>query len=163
MYTTCSELGIFMYWSCNSMNNLVSYYGLVDARIRTSDKHLPVLLFSSFLSQFIFFKNFGKPSTYSQFFLIFQVSLVLGANIQTMQVLLNLERRTLHILKTTCQRWKNDPRKLKKKHPWKKNQHFTSKMLTIIKVCIVFLCVFTGSWVCWNHPLGIPGAADLCF
>ena len=28
------ELGIFMYWSCNSMNNLSSYCGLVDAKIR---------------------------------------------------------------------------------------------------------------------------------
>ena len=40
--TTCSprfELGIFMY----SMNNLSSYYGLVDAKIRASDKDLPVL------------------------------------------------------------------------------------------------------------------------
>ena len=32
------ELGIFMYWTCNSMNNLLSYYGLVDAKIRASDK-----------------------------------------------------------------------------------------------------------------------------
>ena len=36
------ELGIFMYWTCNSMNNLSSYCGLVDAKIRTSDKDLPV-------------------------------------------------------------------------------------------------------------------------
>ena len=26
------ELGIFMYWTCNSMNNLSSYFGLVDAK-----------------------------------------------------------------------------------------------------------------------------------
>ena len=32
------ELGIFMYWTCNSMNNLSSYCGLVDAKIRVSDK-----------------------------------------------------------------------------------------------------------------------------
>ena len=37
------ELGIFMYWTCNSMNNLSSYCGLVDAKIRASDKELPVL------------------------------------------------------------------------------------------------------------------------
>ena len=37
------ELGIFMYWTCNSMNNLWSYCGLVDAKIRASDKDLPVL------------------------------------------------------------------------------------------------------------------------
>ena len=35
------ELGIFMYWTCNSMNNLSSYCGLVDAKIRASDKDLP--------------------------------------------------------------------------------------------------------------------------
>ena len=33
----------FMYWKRNSMNNLSSYYGLVDARISASDKNLPVL------------------------------------------------------------------------------------------------------------------------
>ena len=32
------ELGIFMYWTCNSMS---SYCGLVDAKIRASDKDLP--------------------------------------------------------------------------------------------------------------------------
>ena len=37
------ELGIFMYWTCNSMNNLSSYCGLVDAKIKASDKDLPVL------------------------------------------------------------------------------------------------------------------------
>ena len=36
------ELGIFMYWTCNSMNNLSSYCGLVGAKIRASDKDLPV-------------------------------------------------------------------------------------------------------------------------
>ena len=35
------ELGIFMYWSCHSMNS--SYCGLVDAKIRSSDEDLPVL------------------------------------------------------------------------------------------------------------------------
>ena len=43
VYTTCSELGIFMYWTCTSMNNILSYYGLVDARISTSEKDLPLL------------------------------------------------------------------------------------------------------------------------
>ena len=32
----------FMYWTCNSMNNLSSYCGLVDAKIGASDKDLPV-------------------------------------------------------------------------------------------------------------------------
>ena len=38
MYTPCSELAIFMY----SMNNLLSYCGLVDTRISASEKDLPV-------------------------------------------------------------------------------------------------------------------------
>ena len=42
MFYPCSELGIFMYWTCNSMNNLSLYCGLVDAKIRASDKDLPV-------------------------------------------------------------------------------------------------------------------------
>ena len=44
------ELGIFMYWTCISMNNLSSYCGLVDAKIRASDKDLPVqgLIFTMF-------------------------------------------------------------------------------------------------------------------
>ena len=36
------ELGIFMYWTCNPMNNLLSYCGLVDAEIRACDKDFPV-------------------------------------------------------------------------------------------------------------------------
>ena len=31
-----------MYWTGKAMNNLVSYFGLVDARIRASNKDLPV-------------------------------------------------------------------------------------------------------------------------
>ena len=42
MYTTCSELVAFMYRTGKSMNNLLSYCGLVDARIRASNKDLPV-------------------------------------------------------------------------------------------------------------------------
>ena len=43
VYTTCSELETFMYWSHNSMNNLLSYCGWVDTRISASEKDLPVL------------------------------------------------------------------------------------------------------------------------
>ena len=50
VYTTCSELGIFMYCTRNSMNNLLSYCGLVDTRISASDKDLPVLVFILYLS-----------------------------------------------------------------------------------------------------------------
>ena len=37
------ELGSFMYWTCNSTNNLSSYCRLVDEKITASDKDLPVL------------------------------------------------------------------------------------------------------------------------
>ena len=43
MYITYSELVVFMYWTGKSMNNLLSYRGLVDARISPSEKDLPVL------------------------------------------------------------------------------------------------------------------------
>ena len=55
MYTTCSEHGIFMSWTRNSMNNLPSHFGLVDARISASDKYLLVVLW--FVEKFI--KNFN--------------------------------------------------------------------------------------------------------
>ena len=42
MFSPCSKLGIFMYWTGNSMENLLSYCGLVDAKIRGSDIDLPV-------------------------------------------------------------------------------------------------------------------------
>ena len=42
MWTTCFELGIFMYWTRNSMNNLLSFTGLVDTRVSASEKNLPV-------------------------------------------------------------------------------------------------------------------------
>ena len=42
MNTTCSELGVFVYLTHNSMNNLLWYFGLVDARISASEKDLPV-------------------------------------------------------------------------------------------------------------------------
>ena len=42
LYTTLSDLGIFMYWTRNSMNNILSHSGLVDARISASEKDLPV-------------------------------------------------------------------------------------------------------------------------
>ena len=46
MYTTCSPHVLSLEFSCielvNSMNNLLSYCGLVDAKIKASDKDLPV-------------------------------------------------------------------------------------------------------------------------
>ena len=64
MYTTCSELTVFMYWTGKSMNNLLSYCGLVDVRINASDKDLPALL-KEFLNvkkvllseQFVYLRN----------------------------------------------------------------------------------------------------------
>ena len=38
VYTTCAELVL----SCHSMNNMLSHYVLIDARMRASDKDLPV-------------------------------------------------------------------------------------------------------------------------
>ena len=51
MFSTCSELAIFMYWSRNSMNNLLSYCGLVDARISASDKDLPLQIITVAMNQ----------------------------------------------------------------------------------------------------------------
>ena len=42
VYTTCSELVVFMYRTGKSMNNLLPYCGLVDPRMSASDKDLPV-------------------------------------------------------------------------------------------------------------------------
>ena len=36
----------FLYTTCNSMNNLLSYCGLTDARMRASEKKLPAFLIS---------------------------------------------------------------------------------------------------------------------
>ena len=44
IFLACSEFGIFMYWTCNSMNNLLSYCGLVYTRASASEKDLPVRL-----------------------------------------------------------------------------------------------------------------------
>ena len=41
VYTTCSA-GILSLQFSRTMNNLLSYCGLVDAKIRASDKDLPV-------------------------------------------------------------------------------------------------------------------------
>ena len=40
MYSTYSELVVFMYLTSKSMNNLLSYCGLVDATITASEKDL---------------------------------------------------------------------------------------------------------------------------
>ena len=42
MFSPCSELLVFMYWTGKSVNNLLSYCGLVDGRISASEKDLPV-------------------------------------------------------------------------------------------------------------------------
>ena len=38
LFSPCSDLVVFMYWTGKSMNNLLSYCGLVDVRINASDK-----------------------------------------------------------------------------------------------------------------------------
>ena len=57
MYTACSELVAFMYWTGKSMNNLLSYCGLVDARIRASDKDLPVKLNMESMNELVAYLN----------------------------------------------------------------------------------------------------------
>ena len=42
LYTTCSEVVFFLYWSQESMNNLSLYCGLTDWRMSASDTDLPV-------------------------------------------------------------------------------------------------------------------------
>ena len=42
VYTTCSELVVFMYWTGKLMNNRLTYCGLVDTKISASEKDLPV-------------------------------------------------------------------------------------------------------------------------
>ena len=44
VYTTCFELVVFMYGTGKSMNNLLSYFELVDQRMSASDKDLPVTI-----------------------------------------------------------------------------------------------------------------------
>ena len=39
----CTQHMLGLYFSCNSMNNVLSYNWLIDARMRGSDKDLPVL------------------------------------------------------------------------------------------------------------------------
>ena len=51
----CTQYVLNLYCSCNSMNNLLSYNGLIDARMRASDKDLPV------------FKNKRLSSTLDQY------------------------------------------------------------------------------------------------
>ena len=55
LYTTCSEHEFMN----NSMNNLLSYCGLTDARMRASGKDLPVkYMFSSYV--LIYFYSLPK-------------------------------------------------------------------------------------------------------
>ena len=56
VYTTCSEPGIFMYSTGNSMHNILSYCGLVDARISTPGIDLSVI--DCFEPRFGFLRQF---------------------------------------------------------------------------------------------------------
>ena len=38
MCATWTELVVFLYWTCNSTNKLLSHFGLIDAKMRASDK-----------------------------------------------------------------------------------------------------------------------------
>ena len=69
LFSTCSELAIFMYWTRNSMNNLLSYCRLVDARISASEKDLPVYLQAIFyrfcVDTFMFSNMAYRPTVYA--------------------------------------------------------------------------------------------------
>ena len=43
----CTQHVLNLYFSCNSVNNLSSYCGLTDSRMRASDTDLPVSVFVS--------------------------------------------------------------------------------------------------------------------
>ena len=53
MFYPCSELAIFMHQSCNSMNNLLRYCWLVEAKISASEKDLPDVKKSGRLIQIV--------------------------------------------------------------------------------------------------------------
>ena len=55
------EPGIFMPWTCNSIQWMSSYCGLVDAKIRASDKDIPVL---SMKVNMILYVNCDDTHTY---------------------------------------------------------------------------------------------------
>ena len=44
VYTTCSDSVLSLEFSCTELGNLLSYCGLVDARISASEKDLPVAI-----------------------------------------------------------------------------------------------------------------------
>ena len=52
VHTTCSQHALTLQFSCNSMNNLLSYCGIVDARIIASEKDLTVQNSTATLLQF---------------------------------------------------------------------------------------------------------------
>ena len=63
MFSTCSVVEIFMYWTPYSMNNLLSYCGLVDAKIRASDNYLPVLFWFKLDKHSIFWCKCKRKSS----------------------------------------------------------------------------------------------------
>ena len=60
MYTTCSELGIFMYWTRNSMNNQSSYCGLIDTKIKASVQPSASLSTNHYTADFRAFAAIGS-------------------------------------------------------------------------------------------------------
>ena len=61
MFYPYSELIVFMYWTGKSMNNLLSYCGLVDTRISASEKDLPVGVWDFVPTKFSDFLGFDSP------------------------------------------------------------------------------------------------------
>ena len=50
----CTQHVVNLYFSENSMNNLLSYCGLTNARMRASEKDLPVMLFQMLENIFVY-------------------------------------------------------------------------------------------------------------
>ena len=73
MYKTCSKLGIFMYWTRNSINDLLLYCGLFYTRISASEKDLPVPPSDLFLILQCWKVGCVVPSTQLSKALMFQI------------------------------------------------------------------------------------------
>ena len=83
----CTQLVLNFYFSCNLMNNLSSYCGLTDARMRSSGKDLPVT------------SNLGQSCLIgpTKFSFSFSTAQILGTNlVETRFVVLSDELKIGH-------------------------------------------------------------------
>ena len=100
------ELGIFMNWTCNLMNNLSSFCGLVDAKIKAFDKDLPVLTSNLYKiaiwplanCHIVFLVNFAKQLK------VLQIALIL-AIAETVIIMWLMTQNLRGSVKETPQNW----------------------------------------------------------